>query len=86
MFTHSDGKLGAPVGGLQGLGCFLLVSRNALITPLGTDPSQVWGQMLPALYKYPLVLCRLQTGRLVVYKVTFFLACHIYSAIITSNA
>lgn len=31
--THPGGKLRAPVGGLQGLGCFPLVSKNVLITP-----------------------------------------------------
>lgn len=31
--AHPGGKLGALVGGLQGPGCLLLVSRNALISP-----------------------------------------------------
>lgn len=75
----------APVGGLQGLCWLLLVSRHALIPPQVLTHIQVWGQMPSALYKYPLSLRRLQTVRLVTYKVAFFLARHIYSIIIGSD-
>lgn len=33
VYTHPGGELRAPVGGLQGLDCLLLVSSNALISP-----------------------------------------------------
>lgn len=69
------------VGGLQGLCWLLLVSRHALIPPQVLTHIQVWGQMPSALYKYPLSFRRLQTIRLVTYKV----ARHIHSVIIGSD-